>query len=64
MIRRVTVGLFPSRCPHCKSIDFRAVDPRSVIEKSLHWLLQPYRCGLCGHHFFLGRWQIPVDACR
>jgi hypothetical protein len=32
------------------------------MEKALFWLLQPYRCGLCGHHFFLFRWQANLAA--
>jgi hypothetical protein len=30
---------------------------RNTFEKAFHWLLQPCRCGLCGRHFFLFRWQ-------
>ncbi len=59
MIRAV-VGLFATRCPHCKSIEFRRVDARNAMERAFHWLLQPYRCCLCGHHFFLARWQAPI----
>ena len=59
---RATVGLFSAHCPHCKSIDFRMVDTRNVIERAFQWLLQPYRCGLCGQHFFLCRWQIPIGG--
>ncbi len=29
MILRATVGLFAAHCPHCKSIDFRAVAPET-----------------------------------
>ena len=56
----MTVGLFHSSCPHCKSVDFRAVGVRNSFEKAINWIVQPYRCGLCGHHFFLPRWQAPL----
>jgi transposase-like protein len=59
---RATVGLFATRCPHCRSIDFRSVDTRNGVEAAFHWLLQPYRCALCGHHFFLFRWQTLVGG--
>jgi hypothetical protein len=59
---RAAVGLFARRCPHCKSIDFRNVGVRNAVETALQWLLQPYRCSLCGHHFFLFRWQAPISA--
>jgi transposase-like protein len=54
---RARVGLFSTGCPHCKSIDFRSVGIRNPVERALGWLLQPCRCTLCGHHFFLFRWQ-------
>ena len=54
--------MFSMRCPHCKSVDFRSVGMRNGIERAIHWLLRPYRCGLCGHHFFLFRWMIPAEA--
>ena len=54
--------LFSTRCPHCKSIDFRGVGVRNALESAVHWLLLPYRCDLCGHHFFLFRWQAPVEG--
>ena len=57
---RATVGLFSTRCPHCRSIDFRSVGARNAMETAFQWLLQPYRCSLCGHRFFLFRWQVPV----
>jgi len=53
-------GLFSTRCPHCRSIDFRSDGTRSVVEVAFQWLLQPFWCSLCGHRFFLFRWQIPV----
>jgi len=49
-------------CPNCKSIEFRGVGVRNGIEKSLLWLLSPYRCSLCGQHFFLFRWLAPVEG--
>ncbi len=54
---RATIGLFSTRCPHCRSIDYRSVGTRNAIERAVLWLIQPYRCSLCGHHFFLFRWQ-------
>jgi hypothetical protein len=57
-----TVGLFSTSCPHCRSIDFRSADARNVAEKAFRWLLQPFWCSLCGHHFFLFRWQVPVEG--
>jgi DNA-directed RNA polymerase subunit RPC12/RpoP len=51
------VGLFSTHCPYCRSIDFRSVGARNSIEAAFEWLLHPYRCGFCGHHFFLFRWQ-------
>jgi transposase-like protein len=53
-------GLFSICCPHCKSIEFRSVGLRNSLERAFRWLLQPYRCSLCGHHFFLFRRQAPV----
>jgi len=35
---------------------------RNTIEKALHWLLLPFRCGLCGRHFFLFRWRAPIEG--
>jgi transposase-like protein len=55
------LNIFSTRCPHCKSILFRRVGFRNAIEQGFRWLLQPCRCALCGHHFFLFRWQIPVE---
>ncbi len=52
---RPTLGLFSTCCPHCKSIDFRSVGTRNAFERTFQWLIQPYRCGLCGHHFCLIR---------
>ena len=50
----------PARCPYCRSIDFRSVGVRNTMEQVIHWLLRPYRCSLCGHHFFLFRWLGPA----
>jgi transcriptional regulator NrdR family protein len=59
---RLMRGLLSRCCPYCKSIDFRIVDARSALEETFHWLLQPFRCGLCGHHFFLFRWLAPIGG--
>jgi transposase-like protein len=50
-------ALLSARCPHCRSIELRSVGVRNAMEKAFLWLLQPYRCCLCGRHFFLFRWQ-------
>jgi len=54
------MGLFSARCAHCKSIEIRSVGVRNSMEQAFFWLLQPYRCALCGHHLFRFRWQVPV----
>jgi transposase-like protein len=59
---RLVGGLFSRRCPYCRSIDFRSVDARNAIEESFDWLLQRFRCGLCGRNFFLFRWHAPVGG--
>ena len=59
---RGSVGFFSTQCPHCKSIDFRSVGARNSVERAFQWLLQSYRCGLCGHHFFLFRWMTLVGG--
>jgi len=59
---RAKFGLFSTGCPHCRSIDFRSGNTRNAIGTAFQWLLQPYWCSLCGHRFFLFRWQIPVAA--
>lgn len=56
-MRRAIARFFSACCPHCRSIDFRDVGTQNVFERSFFWLLQPYRCCLCGHHFFLFRWH-------
>ncbi len=53
-------GVLSSRCPHCKSIEFRSVGVRNIIEAACLWLLLPFRCDFCGRHFFLFRWQVPT----
>jgi transposase-like protein len=58
---RALAGLFSARCPHCRSVEFRSVGVRNSVEQAFRWLLQPYRCSLCGHHLFLFRWQTPVE---
>jgi hypothetical protein len=59
---RITRGLFSTRCPHCRSIEFRSVGDRNFIERAFHWLLQPCRCAFCGRHFFLFRWQVAIGG--
>ena len=49
-------------CPNCKSVEFRGVGVRNQIEQFLHWILWPYRCDLCGRHFFLLRWRAPLEG--
>jgi hypothetical protein len=51
---------FSVHCPHCRSVDFRTVGVLNFIERALFRLLQPCRCELCGHHFFVFRWQTPI----
>jgi hypothetical protein len=57
---RIIAGLLSKRCPYCRSIEFRSVGTRNSLEEAMLWLLQPLRCSLCGHHFFLFRWQVPL----
>ena len=59
---RGLAALLSAHCPHCRSIDFRPVGPQNAFERACLWLLQSYRCGLCGHHFFLFRWQTHIEA--
>src|ERR1700691_940535 len=54
--------MFSTHCPHCRSVDFRGVGVRNVVEQAIHWILWPYRCTLCGHHFFLLRWLAPIGG--
>lgn len=56
------LGLHPARCRRCRSIDFRGVGARDAIERAFLWLRQPYRCSLCGQHFFLFRWQASTEG--
>jgi DNA-directed RNA polymerase subunit RPC12/RpoP len=51
-------GLFVSRCPNCRSILYRSVEPRGAVERAFQWLLHPYQCSLCGRHFYLCRTEI------
>jgi transposase-like protein len=51
-----------AHCPNCKSIEFRGVGARNALEAAFNWILWPYRCSLCGRHFFLFRWQAPIDG--
>ena len=39
-------ALFSTRCPRCRSIDFRSVGTRNAIETAFQWLFQPYWCSL------------------
>lgn len=55
------IGLFFRGCTHCNSVVIRSVGVRNSVEQSFYWLLQPYRCGLCGHHLFRFRWRLPVE---
>ena len=57
-----TPELSTARCPNCKSIEFRGVGVRNDFEKALLWLIHPCQCDFCGHHFFLLRWQAPIDG--
>jgi hypothetical protein len=54
--------LLSAHCPHCKSIDFRVVGLRNSVEKLISFAFLPFRCGLCGQHFFMIRWLAPSDA--
>lgn len=56
------LSLSVPKCPNCGSIEFRGVGVRNAVEKAVRWLLAPYRCGLCGRHFFLFRWLVPVKG--
>jgi hypothetical protein len=51
--------MYSARCPHCRSIAFDGVGFRNEFERAIAWLLLPFRCLLCGHHFFLLRWAAP-----
>jgi hypothetical protein len=54
--------LFSKHCPHCRSVEFRGVGARNAFEKAVHWILLPFRCSLCGRHFFLMRWLAPAHG--
>lgn len=56
------MGLFSMQCPHCRSIQFRSVGLRNGMERAFGWLFHPYRCGLCGKHFFLFRTPVAGTA--
>jgi transposase-like protein len=55
----VLTRIFSPTCPHCKSIEFRGVGIRNATEAFFAKWLYPYRCSLCGRHFFLFRGQAP-----
>jgi hypothetical protein len=59
-MNRAEMSVFSARCPHCRSVDFRGVGVRNTMESFVHFILLPYRCALCGHHFFLFRWLAPA----
>ena len=50
---------YAARCPNCGSVEFRGVGVRNALERAVHSFLHPYRCSLCGRHFFLFRWVAP-----
>jgi transposase-like protein len=52
--------LFSKHCPHCGSVEFRDVGVRNAAEKAIRWFILPFRCSLCGRHFFLLRWLVPA----
>jgi transposase-like protein len=54
--------MYYAHCPHCRSIEFRNVGFRNQFEKAIAWLVSPFRCLLCGRHFFLFRWLAPLRA--
>ena len=45
-----------------RSIDFRGVGVRNAVEKAFQWLFLPFRCSLCGRHFFVFRWVAPANG--
>lgn len=49
------------QCPRCASIVYRAVGARNGWERFLSPLLMPFRCDLCGHHFFLAVWRLQPE---
>jgi hypothetical protein len=61
-MRRIISSLFSTHCPNCGSIEFRGVGVRNSWESFLRLLLLPYRCDFCGRHFFLFRWQAPIEG--
>jgi hypothetical protein len=54
------IALFSPCCPHCKSVAFWGVGIRNSVEGFVYRWLFPYRCCLCGRHFFLFRGQAPL----
>jgi transcriptional regulator NrdR family protein len=54
--------MMSNRCPHCRSIDFRTVGARNLLEQSVLWILRPCRCLLCGRHFFIFRYFVRVES--
>jgi hypothetical protein len=62
LLMRLVNAMFSRQCPHCRSIEFRTVGARNAAESALLWILVPHRCALCGHHFFLLRWQVLIGG--
>lgn len=60
--RRFFRSLLFAGCPFCRSVDFRSVGCRNEAERMVHWIFVPFRCGLCGRHFFLFRWKAPAAS--
>ena len=56
----MALSVFSASCPNCKSIEFRGVGFRNSLERAIRWIVLPYRCALCGRHFFLLRNRAPV----
>jgi len=54
--------MFLPRCPHCRSVEFRGVGSRNAMERAILFLLLPFRCTLCGRHFFVFRWLASADG--
>ena len=61
-VQECTYAVFTAQCPNCRSVDFRGVGSRNTIEAALQWLIHPYRCALCGRHFFLLSWLAPLEG--
>ena len=53
--RNVTAGLIVT-------LGLAGIARTPSAERAIHWLVVPYRCCLCGHHFFLFRWLAPIGG--